>query len=49
VDVSSDLTFGNIEINACPRIKLLDDVQERDHILNRVNEVGAVTGVPLAS
>ena len=38
VGVSSDLIFGDIEANAWTRAKLLDYVQERDHVLIKVGD-----------
>ena len=49
MDVSRDLTFGGIEVYAIPRVELLDYVQKRNHIINRVGEESAVIGVPLTS
>ena len=49
VNVSGDLTFGDIEVNAGPRTKLWDYVQERDYVLNGVGDECAVVTVPLAS
>ncbi len=48
MDVSSDLTFGDIEMNACPRTKLLDYAQEGDHILDIIGDEGAVIRIPPA-
>jgi len=48
VDVSTDLTFGNIEMYACHRTLFLDDVQLGDYVLNGVGDEGAVIRVPLA-
>jgi hypothetical protein len=48
VDVSRDLTFDGIEMYARPRAKLLDYVQKRNHIFNRVGQKSDVIGVQLA-
>ena len=49
MNVSSDLRFGNIEMNACPFAILMDDVQQGDHVLSGVGDEVAVFRVPLAS
>jgi hypothetical protein len=48
VDVSRDHIFGGIEMYARPRAELLDYVEKRNHIFNRIGQKGAVIGVPLA-
>ena len=48
MDVSRDLTFGGIEMYARPRDELLDYVQKKNHIFNRIGQKCAVIGVPLA-
>ena len=47
MDVSRDLTFGGIELYARSRAELLDYVQKRNHIFNRIGQKGAVICVPL--
>ncbi len=49
VDVSDDLTFGDIEANAGPRAKLLDYVQKGYHVLYGVCGECAIVSVPFAS
>ena len=49
VDVSGNLTFGDIEMNVWPRAKLLDYVQERYHILYGVCHEFDVVSVTFTS
>ena len=49
VDISSYLTFGDIEGNARPRTKVLDYIQNIENVFNGVGDEGAVISVPLAS
>ena len=46
VNVSDNLIFGYIEVNAIPREKLLDYAREGYHILYGVRDECAVIGVP---